>query len=84
MSIYRAQRLVNSLPELSRALLVTQKRNYKFDNAKYGKDIVLVDGVRTPFTMSGTAYQDLMNYELQKLAIQYVFLHIFSLSLINF
>lgn len=42
---------------------------YKFDNARYGKNIVLVEGVRTPFTMSGTAYNDLWAYELQTKAI---------------
>lgn len=42
---------------------------YKFDNARFGKNIVLVEGVRTPFTMSGTAYNDLWAYELQTKAI---------------
>ena len=43
---------------------------YKFDNKKYGKDIVLVEGVRTPFTMAGTAYNDLWNYEILREAIK--------------
>jgi len=34
-----------------------------------GKDIVLIDGARTPFAMSGTVYKDLMAYELQKHAV---------------
>ena len=40
-----------------------------FDNKKFGKNIVLIDGVRTPFTQSGTDYNDLMAYELQTKAI---------------
>lgn len=42
---------------------------YKFDNARYGKDIVLIEGVRTPFTMSQTDYDGLMAYELQRMAL---------------
>jgi len=34
-----------------------------------GKDIVLIDGARTPFAMSGTVYKDLMAYELQRHAV---------------
>lgn len=30
------------------------------------KNIVLVEGVRTPFLMSGTSYNDLMPHELQR------------------
>lgn len=32
------------------------------------RNIVLVDGVRTPFLVSGTKYNNLMGYELQKSA----------------
>lgn len=46
---------------------------YKFDNAKYGKNIVLVEGVRTPFAQSGTDYNDLDTYELQRHALLFVF-----------
>jgi len=34
-----------------------------------GKNIVLVEGVRTPFLMSGTAYNDLWPHELQRHAL---------------
>ncbi|CAG2118209.1 unnamed protein product [Medioppia subpectinata] len=34
-----------------------------------GKNIVLIDGVRTPFNHSNTDYKDLMAYELQTKAI---------------
>lgn len=42
---------------------------YKWDTSKHGKNIVLVEGVRTPFTMSSTDYNDLQPYELQRMAI---------------
>lgn len=34
-----------------------------------GKNIVLIDGVRTPFAQSGTVYNDLLAYELEKHAV---------------
>jgi len=40
--------------------------------SKAGKslqDVVLVDGVRTPFQLSGTGFKDLMAYELGRIAI---------------
>lgn len=43
---------------------------YKFDNSKYGKNVVLVEGVRTPFTQSFTDYKELITYQLQTLAVQ--------------
>lgn len=33
-----------------------------------GKNVVLVDGVRTPFAQSSTVYKDLIAYQLQRLA----------------
>lgn len=36
---------------------------------KTGKNIVLVDGVRTPFLMSGTDYSKLMPHELARQAL---------------
>lgn len=36
---------------------------------KTGKNIVFVDGVRTPFLMSGTEYSNLMAHELAKHAL---------------
>ena len=34
-----------------------------------GKNLVLVDGVRTPFLMSGTDYKNLMPHDLQRYAL---------------
>lgn len=42
---------------------------YKFDNSRYGKNIVLVEGVRTPFAQSMTDYEHLMSYELMSYAL---------------
>lgn len=36
---------------------------------KYRNNIVLVDGVRTPFLLSGTGYQDLLANDLQRHAL---------------
>ncbi|CAG2177790.1 unnamed protein product, partial [Oppiella nova] len=36
---------------------------HTFDNQKFGKNIVLIDGIRTPFNHSNTDYKDLMAYE---------------------
>lgn len=36
---------------------------------KTGKNIVLVDGVRTPFLMSGTTYSNLMPHDLAREAL---------------
>jgi len=38
-------------------------------NAPGGKNLVLVDGVRTPFLMSSTAYKSLMPHDLQRYAL---------------
>eukprot|EP00002_Diphylleia_rotans_P039474 TRINITY_DN915_c0_g1_i1.p1 TRINITY_DN915_c0_g1~~TRINITY_DN915_c0_g1_i1.p1 ORF type:complete len:447 (+),score=111.69 TRINITY_DN915_c0_g1_i1:59-1399(+) len=38
-------------------------------NASNLKNVVLVDAVRTPFQLSGTAYADLMAYDLARMAI---------------
>ncbi len=67
MSLTRLNRLA-SVPTLVRAAS-TAASGYKFDNARYGKNIVLIEGVRTPFTMSQTDYNDLMAYELQRDAL---------------
>lgn len=37
--------------------------------AKSGKDMVLIDGVRTPFLMSSTTYKSLMPHDLQRMAL---------------
>lgn len=47
-----------------------QKKNTVAD--KTGKNIVLVDGVRTPFLMSGTDYSKLMPHELARHSLLYV------------
>ncbi|XP_017492369.1 PREDICTED: trifunctional enzyme subunit beta, mitochondrial-like [Rhagoletis zephyria] len=67
MSLTRLNRLA-PVPTLVRAAS-TAASGYKFDNARYGKNIVLIEGVRTPFTMSQTDYNDLMAYELQRDAL---------------
>lgn len=38
---------------------------------KVGQNIVLLDGVRTPFLMSGTDYSKLMPHELAKQSLRY-------------
>lgn len=43
---------------------VNHKKNTVTDRT--GKNIVLVDGVRTPFLMSGTDYAKLMPHELAR------------------
>lgn len=40
---------------------------------KTGKNIVLVDGVRTPFLLSGTDYSKMMAYDLAKHSLKWVF-----------
>jgi acetyl-CoA acyltransferase len=45
------------------SVAAAQKKNFK---TKLSKNIVLVDGVRTPFLMSGTDYQKLMPHELAR------------------
>lgn len=47
----------------------TQLNNKKTVADKTGKNIVLVDGVRTPFLMSGTDYSKLMPHDLAKQAL---------------
>ncbi|CAG9859487.1 unnamed protein product [Phyllotreta striolata] len=49
--------------------LSTQQHQKKSLAPKNGQNIVLVDGVRTPFLMSGTDYAKLMPYELAKEAL---------------
>lgn len=47
--------------------LFTAKREQS--TANRGNDIVLIDGVRTPFQVSNTGYQNMMGYQLQKHAV---------------
>lgn len=51
----------NNVQSLSTTVSSAKKRS--------GKDIVIIDGARTPYAMSGTVYKDLMAYELQKHAV---------------
>jgi hypothetical protein len=44
--------------------------NRKTFKKQFQKDLVLIDGVRTPFLPSFTAYKDLMAYELARDALQ--------------
>lgn len=44
--------------------VTSHKKNTVTD--KSGRNIVLVDGVRTPFLMSGTDYSKLMPHELAR------------------
>ena len=70
MSLTRLNRLASMPVSMARAAsTAASSGGYKFNNAKYGKNIVLVEGVRTPFTMSQTDYNDLMAYELQRDAL---------------
>lgn len=47
----------------------SQLSNKKTLPDKTGKNIVLVDGVRTPFLLSGTDYSNLMPHNLAKEAL---------------
>jgi len=53
---------------LARGLSTSVSREAKANNAG-SKNIVLVDGVRTPFLMSSTAYKSLMPHDLQRYAL---------------
>lgn len=50
---------------------------------KYAQNIVLIDGVRTPFLTSGTGYNDLLALDLQRHALLWVIGHLLKLSIIN-
>ncbi|KAJ6217281.1 hypothetical protein RDWZM_008438 [Blomia tropicalis] len=49
--------------------IISNSSGYHFDNHRYGKNIVLVEGVRTPFAITGTYYENMSKFELQKEAI---------------
>jgi len=53
---------------LARGLSTSVSREAKANNAG-SKNIVLVDGVRTPFLMSSTDYKSLMPHDLQRYAL---------------
>lgn len=57
-------------PLASTPHILNGSSGYKFDNERYGKNIVLVEGVRTPFAQSMTDYEHLMSYELMSHALK--------------
>lgn len=59
-------RILKNLSQQSTRCFASQVTSSKSRN---GKNIVLIDGVRSPFTQSGTAYNDLLAYELEKHAV---------------
>jgi hypothetical protein len=61
---------LNRLSQLSPSLMTIRSAS-TFNNQKYGKNIVLIEGIRTPFAQSNTSYSDLMAYELQRSALLY-------------
>lgn len=72
--MFNLTRIVSN-PQLPQQLIVrsastaAKTGKYKFDNSRYGKNIVLIEGVRTPFSVSQTEYNELKPYELQREAI---------------
>ncbi|XP_054158688.1 trifunctional enzyme subunit beta, mitochondrial-like [Oppia nitens] len=77
LSLCRTKTLTAATTRLMAPLACGQQQQQKqqsrtvqtFDTSKFGKNIVLIDGVRTPFNHSNTDYKDLMAYELQTQAI---------------
>lgn len=61
----------------------TQVHQKKTLTPKVGQNIVLVDGVRTPFLMSGTDYSKLMPHELAKQSLRYFPIHNFLINTIK-
>ena len=64
-----SQQLLTRTATTAAAAPAVKTGSYKFDNSKYGKDIVLIEGVRTPFTQSQTDYDNLLAFELQRYAL---------------
>ena len=64
--VHTPKKLVGGLRAFS---VGTQLNNKKTLKDKTGKNIVLVDGVRTPFLLSGTDYSKLMPHDLAKEAL---------------
>ena len=54
-------------PLVSPAVLAS--RSFSTSRPVDQKNLVLVDGVRTPFLMSGTDYKNLMPHDLQRYAL---------------
>jgi hypothetical protein len=53
----------------SKACMATAASNKKTTSKSGRPNIVFVDGVRTPFVMSGTVFKNLMPHDLQKTAL---------------
>lgn len=64
----------NNVQSLSTTVSSVKKRT--------GKDIVIIEGARTPFVTSGSLYKDMMGYELQKHAVLYVVSNDFQIAII--
>jgi len=61
--------LFNSSSVSAMSLLTLDRRSFS-QTASHGKNIVLVDGVRTPFLTSGSDYKDMMPHDLQREALK--------------
>ncbi|CAH0550847.1 unnamed protein product [Brassicogethes aeneus] len=79
MASYMARNIVKSPTALGlvqqkftcvRALSIGSQLNQKKANPVVGQNIVLVDGVRTPFLLSGTDYSKLMPHDLATHALR--------------
>ncbi|XP_015245719.1 PREDICTED: trifunctional enzyme subunit beta, mitochondrial [Cyprinodon variegatus] len=62
--------LVRSLSTTTQLQAQAQTKSKKTLARPGLKNIVLVEGVRTPFLMSGTTYADLMPHDLARAALQ--------------
>ena len=60
---------LSRLSPSSRLPLQLASRPLSTSRPQDGKNMVLVDGVRTPFLTSGTDYKDLMPHDLQRYAL---------------
>ena len=58
--------------EKNRGLEITLTSSSLESIKSLGRDVVFIDGVRTPFLQSFTAYKDMMGYELARHALLYV------------
>lgn len=55
----------------------------KVESIPKGPNVVLIDGARTPFVISGTDFKDQFAYELQRHALLYVEVPLFFLFYFN-
>ena len=61
-----ASHALRALPRLSRRLLSTAARDA---TGRSTPNVVIVDGVRLPFALSSTIYEDQLAVDLQRLAL---------------